>query len=697
MKYRLLTYIILLAALFSSEAHSASKRMILIEETTNAFSESAATRNPVFQEYITDRLNEFVPLVYHIGSPSDQDPMYAANPSMNDCRKEYYNIFSPPLAILNGFYKVLPNKTNEIEEFAENVRGQISPIEIEIIETKNGSQTNVSVFVKTDSALSGVALRVAATEIKHEYSDIPGGNGETIFPYIARKMLPDCEGTAFSIAAGESRQFDFSFSVDSKWIAENMYIVAFVQDDWTFEVLQAASTIKETRIEVKAERKYLRIDPNDEISVDVKLTNREDAAIETLLEIDEDNSILPSGWSAELSETSALLSPKSETTVTVKIKSPGDAGFALAAIKATPLSGDGVLAETGDTINALSTKTLYGLYSHTNESSTLSFDAFRKANFQPELAAVIPLRENLLDAYPMSDFNFVFLTFDLKHSSLLAKSGDLNSKMMFYLLLLMEQGKKAIITSEASLSTAFSPTGSDFMREYFAYQLGLFRSNYAERTIIGSPPAILTFPLKGYISDHVSNGVDIILNQYDEKTHRHYVEFTDLIELTPDTLMSDNPALPFLYYDDDPNRVAGVRIHKDNDAKIAYLSFGFEAIKDSTKRVDLMRRILEWIEPNVGIEGDLTFDATANIEIEAYPNPFAERLRIKYYVSDIPVGGVRIDILDANGRLVENLALGASPGERELVFDAAKLSSGAYFVVVRAGESEKIYPVYLLK
>ena len=69
----------------------------------------------------------------------------------------------------------------------------------------------------------------------------------------------------------------------------------------------------------------------------------------------------------------------------------------------------------------------------------------------------------------------------------------------------------------------------------------------------------------------------------------------------------------------------------------------------------------------------------------AFPNPFNPSTLISYTV---PVNShLRITVYDINGKEIANLANSMhEPGFYEVTFNAATLSSGTYFCIMKSGE-----------
>ena len=82
--------------------------------------------------------------------------------------------------------------------------------------------------------------------------------------------------------------------------------------------------------------------------------------------------------------------------------------------------------------------------------------------------------------------------------------------------------------------------------------------------------------------------------------------------------------------------------------------------------------------------------------LSVYPNPFNPQTTISFA---LPVAGsAGVAIYDANGRLVQTLPEQTyAAGEHHIVFNAAQLASGAYFVRLHAGNAEQTVKMILMR
>jgi hypothetical protein len=318
-----------------------SIRKVLIEEATNASCGPCASQNPSFQQWILRHIDRVIPVVYHAWWPGAKDPMYLYDTIMNQTRIKYYGISGVPSGRVAG--KIAPptgswypGAVGDIDALSVELSRQLfySPITITLTMQHNNGAGTVHVDVSSIAKFSDKKLRIVICEEAHHY-DNAGNNGEKEFPFLARRMLPDANGTSISLDAGESKSFDFDFAVDPS-CADDLYAVAFIQDDITQEVLQAEWTIQQSKpkepdyavIPMFLDLFQLR-NTGDAFSFDVQaLNNSDDEAVFTLA-FNLSNSA-PQDWNVEIegNQPQVTVLPHSKKTIKVKVTIGATAGIA---------------------------------------------------------------------------------------------------------------------------------------------------------------------------------------------------------------------------------------------------------------------------------------------------------------------------------------------------------------------------------
>lgn len=139
----------------------------------------------------------------------------------------------------------------------------------------------------------------------------------------------------------------------------------------------------------------------------------------------------------------------------------------------------------------------------------------------------------------------------------------------------------------------------------------------------------------------------------------------------------------------------------NEEGKLVYLSIPFETIYPENVRVELLGRILDYLNSPV-TSVDNTYDFVQSFKLYPnYPNPFNPSTKISF---EIPVKGRSIiTIYNVMGEeTIELLNKQLEPGYHEFVWDASGISSGMYIARVRFTNSngtviQKINKMLLIK
>ena len=154
----------------------------------------------------------------------------------SNARCSYYAISGNPTGIFDG--------TNEWGSGAGCPNGNVysdylpiyqsaiavpSPVSICLSGTKTGNDYTVNVSVTKLASVSGSDLRLHLflTE-SHIVQSWEGCMTELNF--VNRLMVPGVDGTSFSFASGDVKNFTLNFTKDASWNAANCELIAFVQD-----------------------------------------------------------------------------------------------------------------------------------------------------------------------------------------------------------------------------------------------------------------------------------------------------------------------------------------------------------------------------------------------------------------------------------------------------------------------------------
>ncbi|MFM9950496.1 MAG: Omp28-related outer membrane protein [Saprospiraceae bacterium] len=235
-KVNLLALLLLMANFAISQ--DSAKRYIMLEHFTNTRCSVCASQNPGFFNTIANFEDDVHHIAYHPQFPYNNCLFYLANPAQNSARASFYSISGTPRVLRNGTNSSTAGQVTAA--ILQGLQGQTSPIGFTVSETSGASRTaTVQVHTFGDAPSGNLRLFVAIAEREIAYNS---PNGETLHHNVFRKMLTDISGDAFTAAAsGSTTTLSFPYTIENGWNADEIYVLAFVQNIDTKEVLNSGT------------------------------------------------------------------------------------------------------------------------------------------------------------------------------------------------------------------------------------------------------------------------------------------------------------------------------------------------------------------------------------------------------------------------------------------------------------------------
>lgn len=236
MKLRFILLLLVLPVL--SEAQY--DRFILVEWFTNTYCGICSSKNPGLQEIYNAYDQGLHRLTIHPNVPYPQCSLFNFNPEDNSSRQDYYNVGATPTLFLNGEGV----STSSPLSFADGVNarlGQTSPISVRVEEF---AANQVKISIQSASNLTGDYRLFVAVVEKH--LDFNAPNGEDEHFDVLRDFASSVEGDPVSLPqAGEMKEWTYSYTIPDGVSAEEAYILAFVQNQETREILNSGTRFDE--------------------------------------------------------------------------------------------------------------------------------------------------------------------------------------------------------------------------------------------------------------------------------------------------------------------------------------------------------------------------------------------------------------------------------------------------------------------
>lgn len=238
-------FLFLFSTLLAGSQAQTAKKFILLEHFTNSRCSVCASKNPAFYNTISNYENDVHHIAYHPPIPYNNCIFYLANPTENAARGDYYNLDGSPKLFING--TAAPGGSQLVTTATLNANlGLFSPLQVVVAESGDLNRT-ATITVKTvgsEVPAGNLRLFVAVVEKVVNYN---APNGENVHHDVFREMLPDITGAPFTAAAaGSEITVTYPYTVESGWSADQVYVMAFVQNVDTKEVINSGTKFDAT-------------------------------------------------------------------------------------------------------------------------------------------------------------------------------------------------------------------------------------------------------------------------------------------------------------------------------------------------------------------------------------------------------------------------------------------------------------------
>jgi hypothetical protein len=229
---------------------SARSRNVLFEHFTNSSSQAVIRANGIVNTIVNAMPDDIINIRYHTNFPGT-DQFYLDNPSDMSARVLFYGLSKVPYSFTDGgtglqFAGVFDYLVADAEVNTFIKRSLINPpfiIDVAPVISDGVLVVNTEINALEDITASNMTLYVSVTA--KEITNITGSNGEVNFRNVLRKMLPDAGGTNLTKSWTKNQTFSpepFTWIVGNLYNAKDIEVIAFIQNNITREVYQAASS-----------------------------------------------------------------------------------------------------------------------------------------------------------------------------------------------------------------------------------------------------------------------------------------------------------------------------------------------------------------------------------------------------------------------------------------------------------------------
>ncbi len=221
----------------------------LIEHFTNTSNMSSFSADSSIDHFATKNSTSIIDLQYHTSTPAN-DPFYDDNPVIPSTRQLYYGVNSVPYALINGgsradqrfdFLTGIPDLNSGLAETLSD-----SKFDMQVHSMISGDTFHVKTMVRALQIIPAGDLAVRIAIYEPLINTVTGTNGDKSFRNVVKTMLPGAAGISITQSWNKSD----SIVILESWIMKNVYFpqdikaAAFIQDESTHEIYQAASDVR---------------------------------------------------------------------------------------------------------------------------------------------------------------------------------------------------------------------------------------------------------------------------------------------------------------------------------------------------------------------------------------------------------------------------------------------------------------------
>lgn len=241
-------------------------KKVVVEHFTNTRCGICGSKNPGFYNNLSN-FPDVIHLAIHPSSPYSNCVLNQQNVVQNDARTHFYGVYgSTPRLVIQGEVQQPSVNFNDPGIFSAK-QGEMSDFELSIVQEYASSTDSVRISVTIKriavSTETNAVLYAALAEREVNY-DAP--NGEDVHHDVFRTSFFGDDGQVLNLptAVDESLTYKATVAVAPQWKHSELYSIVILQEENTFEVLQAASAEGQeiTGVQHNVSHHELRIYPN---------------------------------------------------------------------------------------------------------------------------------------------------------------------------------------------------------------------------------------------------------------------------------------------------------------------------------------------------------------------------------------------------------------------------------------------------
>lgn len=660
------------------------ERLSIVERFTNASCAPCAQINNSWYNATTQNLvstDQIAHIIYNGWWPGAGDPMYLLNQTDNTARINYYGVNAVPWIEVNGV--TIAASQSALINAVNNGNSLYSPFLIEIVqEAVSTDLIQIRIIITRDQADtttlgSNIKLRVGLTEKTVAFSSPPGSNGESTFFSVCRKMLPNAQGTSFTIPnPGESTEVTLQYIPTAQFLQavnlDSIRVVAFIQNDQNQMIYQAKMTeiIPDFVVQVIQTSPDVigLINESAEFSARIYNVGFMNDVYDVTTSVDG-----PSGWSGQFTTVNGIFNFGDQDELSVAVSDSTDIsitlhpnGFAGAGKISLHYTSQNNPEVTG--VLELHYVTVTGVPGLIIDATNEDYGNLLINVMDQEFGYTygIVTRDALYPSVDLTNFNLI--CWSTGNAFPVFTQNEVNALMPF-----LDNGGRLLINGQNIGKDIFDPSGqSQFAQSFY--------NDYLHASYVSDWG--LSYFFNGLAGDPISDGMTFPL--------------ADIYSRSPDEFIPNDVSATSLFKFGTLTKYNSIKAD-DGNTRVVYFGFGMEQISDQATRDTLISRAINWLMTGVviGVEDEQPVVNIYSLD-QNYPNPFNPSTKISYRLADDV--NVNLKIYDLMGQEVAQLVNEKqAPGVYEVTFDARNLASGMYFYKLTAGNFVSVKKMTLLK
>jgi hypothetical protein len=675
-----LVFITLIMVTSSTVAWGQARKIVLLEEATNASCTPCSTKNPKLQDFYSKYFGGVVSVRYHAWWPGP-DPMYGQGRVDNETRIHYYDIEKVPQYLLDGIPHEFPNDPNIM--VSDLIQRLSQPAAAKIVIDSDITSERVKVTVSVigyETVSQPLFLRSAVIERMITYETPPGTNGETVFPAVMRKCLPNSSGFFISsINPGDSLVYEFDYTIKPVWNWQDLAVVSWLQSDESREIIQSNISIPTYIIE-SSDPSADVLDLNQIYEKNYWIHNDNPDSLHLRILTEEIHA--PAGWSYNLMYDSqpynsfdVRVAPDDSLKFRLHVQTGSDADYIKLRIFAKNMDDPygygfsqsyfGVVPQ-GDI--------LFVDDDGREEFESVYFSAFHEVG---AAFTTIPEFDLLSVAHQLDLSQFKALFWNVSWSFPAFVPDDIDLLKAY-----LDQGGNLFLAGQDIGWDIFHSSGSSGFAEARE-----FYTEYMDATYLGDNAQ--SEGMVGISGDPISDGLSFTFNS--------------IYDLYPDKIGSHSGiSVPVLQYSG--TNLHGALRYDSGRYRVVYFAFGLEQISNQNTAHLMVQRTLDWFAQGTGIEHDPNMTPHHFELSQNYPNPFNQSTDIEYQIIDSrSPAHISLRIFNVLGQDVRTLVdEQKAAGYHTATWDGrdemgVEVASGVYFYTILADEFTTAKRMLLLK